>query len=246
MDDYWIEWMRTLFENEPAFTDKAVAEMAKTKGEELGRSDYPALRTVNKYHHQHPSLPANLKEGYLYLRWPESMETGLLPWEASAAALELLDVRRKVDPFFRSVEAHSGKPLGSWGIRWGRVSVRLARWFWHISQAAPDLPAISGVSKFPLFIDIPGRYDLAVILAEWEARASVPQEGRDAVEVYLTQAPWRSRERALEYKVKVELGQIPGLTHQNLLDYEYGPDPNRDDLINEIFGTEDTDGEAQG
>ena len=71
-----------------------------------------------------------------------------------------------------------------------------------------------------------------------------------ALETYLVYAPWRSLERALVYKVKVEEELIPGLRQQDLLDYRAARHPVpawlADGLLNEIFGKEDTDGEAQG
>lgn len=53
------------------------------------------------------------KPGYLY--WPESMECGDLPWEASEVALELLAALRGA----------------------GRPSIGLAKWFWRVKVAAP-------------------------------------------------------------------------------------------------------------
>ena len=56
----------------------------------MGRSDYPALRTVNQYHKKYRLLPERQQVEYRTFHWPESMERGNLPWEASEAALELL------------------------------------------------------------------------------------------------------------------------------------------------------------
>jgi len=167
---------------------------------------------------------------YQYFRWPESMVMGLLPWEASSAALELLEVR-KSDPYVRFIDATTEKPPESSGTGWGRPSVRLARAFWHITQAAPDLPALPEISEFPPYMLISGRYDIAVVLAEWEAGVDAPQRPRDAMEKYLAYAPWRSIERALIYASQVEHEQIPGLYRMDLLaDYDWRL-TNREDFI---------------
>jgi hypothetical protein len=109
--------MHTLFENEGGLTDRAISERAKAKGEELGRNDYPALRTVNKYHREYPGLSEHIRKGYRHFRWPDAMEAGLLPWESSAAVLELL----------------------AWSEEHGlpRPPVAIARWYWRMVQALP-------------------------------------------------------------------------------------------------------------
>lgn len=193
---------------------------------------------------------------YQFFRWPESMEMGLLPWEASSAALELMEVHRSVDPEKR-LQEKSGRPLESRYTGWRRPSVRLARWFWHLTQAAPDLPVVSEESEFPPYMRLSGQYEIAVVLAKWEAGADAPQWLRDAIEWYLVSAPWRSPGRALEYAARVDRGQIPMLDWMVLLASEDWRLPNREDLreflkneiissdVKSLFGKEDTDGEAQ-
>lgn len=61
-------------------------------------------------------LPENEKLQYREFYFPESLERGDLPWEASAACLELLGIR-----------------LDS------RPTIRMALAFWRITAAAPDL-----------------------------------------------------------------------------------------------------------
>jgi hypothetical protein len=67
-------------------------------------------------------LPQDLAE-YRDFYWPESMERGDLPWDASAAALELLG-------FVVDGETPRGRP-----------SARLAKQFWRVTLAAPDATA---------------------------------------------------------------------------------------------------------
>ena len=104
---------------------------------------------------------------YRRFHWPQSMERGALPWDASAAALELLGLRH--------LWAH------------GRPSIRLVRWYWRVAQAAPGLPPFTGTEP-----DMPGHFQIAAHLAAWESVKDVPQHHRDAVEMYLAYRSWRS------------------------------------------------------
>ncbi|MDA1129452.1 MAG: hypothetical protein O2913_12250 [Chloroflexi bacterium] len=254
LDDFWVQTMFSLFANEEKLSDRAVADLMEGLGKELGRDDYPAVRTVNKYHAEYEGLPDAVKAGYKEFRWPDSMQV-LLPWEASAAALELLDVRRKADPFIRYLEQLEEKGEETWqvpGMRWGRPSVRLVRWYWRVAQAVPDLPALSWASEHPLHIkrigvtfgfDIIGRYDIAVLLAEWEARTDTPHALRDGIEAYLSYAPWRCSERAAEYRAAVDASRITGLTLKDIQSYENLSHGFPEWLL-EKFQKEDTNGEA--
>ena len=71
----------------------------------------PSERTIGRV-----SLPEDAHERALYERvyWPESFEHGALPWEAAEAVLELIAFQEPKRP-----------------------TVREARWFWRITQAAP-------------------------------------------------------------------------------------------------------------
>ena len=164
LDDFWIEWMRTLFENDPRLPDKVIAERAKLRGEELGRSDYPALRTVNKYHREFPDLKDDVRRGYRYFHWPESMKLTDLPWEASATALELLML------------------LDGVGVQ-HRPPIRLVEWYWRVRTASPD---ISREDSFVIALGLDRREEKGEPIgdrgAEWYmAYHSVPgKEGQDA------------------------------------------------------------------
>ena len=116
------------------------------------------------------------------------MMGGALPWEASAAALELLGI---VPP-----------PDGN------RPSVRLARWFWRVTQAAPDMPLM--VLDFSALID---RFSIAQLLAEWEILGDPPSMYWNSVEAVLTYAPWRSEDHAGHYAAALRDGRVPPLPH---------------------------------
>lgn len=85
----------------------------------------PSDRTVRQIRANTP--PSELRQ-YHTVRWPESFEgehgaSGDLPWEAAPTALELLRYLNMVRP-----------------------SVRLARLFWRVTQAAPDAPTYARFS----------------------------------------------------------------------------------------------------
>ena len=112
--------------------------------------------------------------------WPEAMEIGLLPWEASTACLEML---------YLCVDAESGRLLR-------RPSVRQARAYWRLTLAAPDLQA--GV-----------RLALAAIWAasdtlDWDRHA----DKRRDLEAFLAHAEWRSQARKETYSKAVDEGDV--------------------------------------
>src|SRR5262249_31089099 len=59
-------------------------------------------------------------QSYRLFSWPQSMQAGALPWEASRAVLDLLRLRSS---------QHMEVPL-----------VAEAQWFWRVTQAIPDAP----------------------------------------------------------------------------------------------------------
>lgn len=150
----------------------------------------PVANTIRKYLRIWAEKGEEEKTPYQYLRWPQSMTSGALPWEASSAALELLSI---VPP-----------PQGN------RPSVRIARWFWRVTQAAPDMPLM--VLDFSAPID---RFSIAQLLAEWEILGDPPSIYRDSVEAVLTYAPWRSEDNAGRYAAALQDGSVPPLPYPN-------------------------------
>jgi hypothetical protein len=251
LDNFWIDKLYATFANESRISDREVTTRMQKLGEEMSRDDYPATRTVNKYRDLFNHLPENVKAGHKDFCWPESMEAGLLPWEAGAAALELLGIQRGQDLLL--------SPRGL-GLAIGRPSVRLARWFWRVTQAAPDLPAF-----LQEFEERPGRYYVAMALAVRESVGDMSQGVLDGVEAYLAYAPWRSRGNAGQYGRAIDAGQIPDLSVRNLFPRPTNPYPAIRELIGREFAEywekvlhnptpqqqsdemqEDTNGEAQG
>lgn len=78
----------------------------------------PAARTIARYRQTFRELPEQEKLLYAEFAWPESMEAGALPWEASRAAMDLLVfLGAEFTPTNRDV-----------------------LWFWRLTLAAPDMP----------------------------------------------------------------------------------------------------------
>jgi hypothetical protein len=240
--DQWEPLVKSIVADNQKWGPRRVLGELRNRAETQGlASDYPSERTIQRI--KDDITPEEIIE-YRSFHWPESMGRSGLPWEASESALELLEVHREANPFMRYLESQAELPFADngrqpLGMRWGhRPTVRLARWYWRVTQAARDLPAETQSLVLLRPIHIPGRYDIAVLLAEWEGRSDAPQSLRDSVEAYLTFAPWRGTERAIEYMAEVERGRIPGLTLQDLFSYENPRHGISEDLKRESFGKE--------
>jgi hypothetical protein len=170
----WREYVFSLLANE-RLSVGAIAKRVKAAGRQLKRDDYPRERTVRRLRDKDfAELTEKERRQYRYFRWPESMEEDSLPWEGASAALELIRDR-------------AGQP---------RPSIRLARWYWRVTQIAPDAPAFE-------------RRQAAGFLA----LAEVLGQGRDSVsrhvEGWAAYTPWRSEESRQHFKEALERGDIP-------------------------------------
>lgn len=186
VEDFWTEAIRLIAENPPATAptrggkigpegvraglQKRIDEMGK-RGQAL---KIPSLRTIGRILREFRPIDEEGRSPYREVYWPESFQRSDLPWEASGAVLELLRLWQPDSP--------STRP-----------SVRLARWFWYITQAAPDR------SDFE-------RRHYAGWLAAAEATGS---DLRRAAEGWLRYAPWRSDEAMAAYEKGLAEGTIP-------------------------------------
>jgi hypothetical protein len=189
VDQDWVTVIYTLKANEPKLGARAILTKLQKARKDAGISEKcPGLRTVGRYLKEWPGLPEEERRLYRDLYWPESFERGDLPWEASAAALELIQVwgggprLLMISPEARRHLTPSARP-----------SVRLARWFWHVTQAAPGAPAFE-------------RRHVAGWLAAAEA---VGSDVRRVAEDWLWYAPWRSEEAQAAYEKALADGTIP-------------------------------------
>ena len=120
IDTYWINLVRGFLKTEPRKSAKSIEISLAFIGPRLPkpRDDLPKERTIRDIAKRFGELTPERQQQYSQFHWPEAMAAELLPWEASAAALELL----RAHPW-------SSRPL-----------IRLVRWFWRVSMAVPDAP----------------------------------------------------------------------------------------------------------
>lgn len=118
-DTMWSELIKTFLVNEPKMSDRAVAVKLEETARSLNRDDAPSARTVNRLRKQLNAAPAEIREGYRFVHWPDSMTNGDLPWESSPVIFELLR-------YLRGMEKPFECPL------------RLALWFWRVTVSAPE------------------------------------------------------------------------------------------------------------
>lgn len=111
--DHWDPIIRQIAADNPRWSARRVhREIERRVAEGKLPSDYPALRTVIRS----LSEPYD-KEPYERFYWPESMEQGALPWEASRPLLNFLESQRLDNE---------------------RPTILRARWYWRLFQAARD------------------------------------------------------------------------------------------------------------
>ena len=117
-----------MFDEKPRLTTSEIRERLVSTADEATREGWafkaPSERTIRRLHEEYVGLTDEERSQYHRLEWPESMELGAaitgLPWEASAAVLELL-----------AFLLRKGLP---------RPTVRHGKWFWRITDAVPDAP----------------------------------------------------------------------------------------------------------
>ncbi len=118
-DKYWVSQVYAMVANNPSATANSIAQRLETVALENKRQDWPSPRTVSRLMENFRQLPPEERASYSKVRWPETMQAGLLPWEASQSTLELVKHHHR------------------WGVR---PLVIHARWFHYVSLAAPDAP----------------------------------------------------------------------------------------------------------
>ena len=67
-----------------------VTHAGLTEGERFYYGAPPSKASIGRIQHEARGLSKDEQEKYLSFFWPESMENGLLPWEASGPLLHLL------------------------------------------------------------------------------------------------------------------------------------------------------------
>ena len=168
-DSYWIERILSIKANNRRWGAGRITTQLEIGAEQAGRTDVPIERTVSRILAKEWSgLTDEEQAQYQFFHWPESMVRGDLPWEASAAALDLC---------WQFHITHKGRP-----------SIRLVKWFWRVTLAAPDAPRGD-------------RFDAASLLAVEESGALNLLDDLRGIEWNLAFAPWRSEERRKVYEI---------------------------------------------
>ncbi|MFH1141999.1 MAG: hypothetical protein V1724_10165 [Chloroflexota bacterium] len=181
-DVHWRERVRALITDEPRMGDAKIAARLLVEAQEKGRDDSPSARTVRRMREEFKTEPAHAQAQYRAFYWPESMERGDIPWEASVHCMELLGY------LFHSSRAEE----------YGRPTIRQAKWFWRVSTAVPDL-------------HLAERESLARLLAIWQAVGELTKEATRSAEGFLAFAPWRSPENEQEYDKAIAEKVIPAM-----------------------------------
>ncbi len=175
VDKAWREFAFGCWSDVPRPTVTQVHALAVAKAKSEKRGDCPSPRTFARWRKEFGELTDDARTGYLKVSWPYSFAAGLLPWESASAVLELMYLGREM-----------GRP----------PSVRMGRWYWRVTLAAPDMPP-----------EI--RRTLAENLCYWEPRAATDPVTAQGAEALLTYAFWRSQERAAAYQQALAAGAVP-------------------------------------
>lgn len=170
VDDFWQKKVNELTANFPKLGPKAAAQRFEKDPDCAARDDWPSESTIGRYQRRFRLLDEDKREAYKWFRWPESMETGALPWEAGPAALELLR--------FCERAGHERPLIGE------------VRWLWRVTAIAPDAPFFES-GRY-----IAARFLLA---SEREAQTARGENLRRHVELWLAFHPWRSGSDAEAY-----------------------------------------------
>lgn len=124
LQKYWEPSVKELFANEPRLKnsevlDKLGKDLAARPDSYPDAPPLPSERTIARIRKSLQDDPPEVRQAYRYVSWPESFGTPDLPWSASASLLELMSVY----------------PAGE------RLTVRVAKWYWRVTQAVPEASA---------------------------------------------------------------------------------------------------------
>lgn len=155
----------------PKASDRKIYERLVEVGQSVRRVDFPSERSIGR-------IRSKLeREGrlasYSLAQWPETFESEVLPW---AAAQTTLDLMRRY---------HEG----------GAPQVRLAKWYWRITESAPKV-------KFT------HRFRIASALAIYEILNNeiIPPEIARTFELVLAWNPWGTKRWGEYERVALQLG----------------------------------------
>lgn len=123
----------------------------------------PSRRSIQRIRlDEYPGVGKEKKRDYRVTRWPQALVQGDLPWESGPVVLELL---RELDSITK--------------IGW-LPSINVSKWFWRVSQSAPDLPVSDRLKITSMLLASDSMWD--------------------AVQYFLAYHPWRSNKDEEAYK----------------------------------------------
>jgi len=121
---FWVEQIHVLAANHPRMSGVEIRRKLhndqKTRKDGHPPTPVPSDRSIRRIMEKFNNNSATQRQPYRYFSWPESMENGLVPWEAGRVILDLMRFR---------IDAHMLPPI-----------LAEAQWFWRVTQAMPDAP----------------------------------------------------------------------------------------------------------
>ena len=155
---YWKERVRKIKANNPIW---GAGRIAKLLDQEMASKDgkgsaVPSEATIRRVlRREWDSMGEERQAQYVYFYWPESMESGKLPWEYSKAGIELLRWRlRSADNGEIDWPGVTDKIKDSPSFRESRPTNREVEWFWRVTQAMPSPSEGSSSVEYTLFRDL--------------------------------------------------------------------------------------------
>lgn len=119
IDDFWAARLHEVAEELPKAGAPRVHHQLIEIAAEENRDDWPSVKWVGRSLAKHRALKDEERAQYRRFTWPGAMETGLLPWEASRVALDVLR---------NNLYKHRTRP-----------TINYVRWHWRLAQASPTM-----------------------------------------------------------------------------------------------------------
>ena len=144
-ESYWKERIKVIKSNNETYGAVRILEILRSRENELGlKYDGPSEATIGRLlKNEWATMPQEERDSYRHVYWPETMESGRLPWYMSRSALELLRLA-KSEYLASEIEEEV----------WQRPSVNDVKWFWRVSESLPGH-------------GIPSEYDELNVKARW-------------------------------------------------------------------------------
>jgi len=184
---FWRERVGVLAEQ--GLSQRAIYHRLEEEGKQLGKDDWPGETTVRRIYKEHTARPAAERHQYGLFYWPDAMERGDLPWEASPVVLGLL------------------RHFQDKGLE--RPTMRLTKWYFRVCSATVES---DGDRPDGETIDVEMRLLLAALLASFETLQTHTGEPVDRIPVehMLTYRPWRSERDYTAYETAMRRAGYTG------------------------------------